>query len=56
MVVSGAACLLAGAVYGSSFAVVAPFVLVWGFFVVADSAQFSAAISESRTTATSGPH
>lgn len=46
MVVSGTACLLAGVVYGSSLVVLTPFVLVWGFFVVADSAQFSAAISE----------
>jgi len=46
MVVSGSACLLAGVVYGSSLTVVAPFVLAWGFFIVADSAQFSAAISE----------
>lgn len=46
MVISGAACLLAGVVYGSSLVVVVPFVLVWGFFVIADSAQFSAAISE----------
>jgi MFS family permease len=46
MVVSGTACLLAGVVYGSSLLVLVPFVLVWGFFIVADSAQFSAAISE----------
>lgn len=46
MTVSGAACLLAGVVFGSSLLVVVPFVLVWGFFVVADSAQFSAAVSE----------
>ncbi len=46
MVVSGTACLLAGVVYGSSLLVLVPFVLVWGFFIVADSAQFSAAVSE----------
>ncbi|MCQ4334456.1 MFS transporter [Natronomonas sp. F2-12] len=46
MVVSGAACLAAGLVYGASLAVITPFVLVWGFFIVADSAQFSAAVSE----------
>ncbi len=46
MGISGAACLLAGVVYGSSLLVVVPFVLVWGFFVVADSAQFSATVSE----------
>jgi MFS family permease len=46
MGVSGTACLLAGVVFGSSLAVIVPFVLVWGFFIVADSAQFSAAVSE----------
>jgi MFS family permease len=45
LVVSGACCLLAGALYGAptAFTVLA---LVWGFAVVADSAQFSAAVSE----------
>ena len=46
MGISGTACLLAGVVYGSSLVVIVPFVLVWGFFIVADSAQFSAAVSE----------
>jgi sugar phosphate permease len=46
MGVSGTACLLAGIVYGAPLGVVATFVLVWGFFIVADSAQFSAAVSE----------
>ncbi|MEF8871450.1 MAG: MFS transporter [Haloarculaceae archaeon] len=46
MGVSGTACLLAGIVFGSSLLVLVPFVLVWGFFIVADSAQFSAAVSE----------
>jgi MFS family permease len=46
MVVSGAACLLAGVVFGASLLVLVPFVLVWGFTIVADSAQFSAAVSE----------
>ncbi|ELY46233.1 MFS transporter [Natronorubrum bangense] len=46
MIVSGAACLLAGVVYGSSLAIITPFVLIWGFFIVADSAQFSTAVSE----------
>ncbi|WP_136601382.1 MFS transporter [Salinigranum halophilum] len=46
MVTSGAASLLAGFVFGSSLLVLVPFVLVWGFAVVADSAQFSAAVSE----------
>ena len=46
MVTSGAACLLAGVVFGAPVVVLAPFVLVWGFAIVADSAQFSAAVSE----------
>ncbi|MEF8851996.1 MAG: MFS transporter [Haloarculaceae archaeon] len=46
MAVSGSACLLAGIVFGAPLLVLAPFVLVWGFAVVADSAQFSAAVSE----------
>jgi MFS family permease len=46
MGVSGTACVLAGVVFGSQFGIVALFVLIWGFFIVADSAQFSVAISE----------
>ncbi|MEF8814703.1 MAG: MFS transporter [Halovenus sp.] len=46
MVVSGGACLTAGFVFGASPIVVVPFVLLWGFVIVADSAQFSAAVSE----------
>ncbi len=46
MVVSGSACVGAGIVFGAPLVVVVPFVLVWGFAIVADSAQFSAAISE----------
>ena len=46
MIVSGSATLLAGVVFGAPVWVVAPFVLVWGFVIVADSAQFSAAVSE----------
>lgn len=46
MIISGAACLAAGFVFGASRLVVVPFVLIWGFVIVADSAQFSAAVSE----------
>ena len=46
MAVSGACCLLAGPLFGASPLLVAPFCLVWGFAVVADSAQFSACVTE----------
>jgi len=46
MVVSGGCCLLAGLVFGTSPLVVAPFCLLWGFTIVADSAQFSACVTE----------
>ena len=46
MIVSGGACVAAGFVFGASPIVVVPFVLVWGFVIVADSAQFSTAVSE----------
>jgi MFS family permease len=46
MIVSGAACLGAGFVFGGPLLVLVPFLLLWGFVVVADSAQFSAAVSE----------
>nr|WP_323849376.1 MFS transporter [Haloferax marinisediminis] len=46
LVVSGLASLLVGLVFGASPLVVVPFVLGWGFVIVADSAQFSAAVSE----------
>jgi sugar phosphate permease len=46
MAASGACCLLVGVLFGQSFWVLIPVVLVWGFFVVADSAQFSAMVTE----------
>lgn len=46
MVASGTACIVAGLVYGARLPVVGVFVLLWGFVIVADSAQFSAAVSE----------
>ncbi len=45
LVVSGVCCLLAGPLFGSP-AVLTALCLVWGFAVVADSAQFSTAVSE----------
>jgi len=47
LTVSGTCSLLAGFFFGASVWVLAPLVLVWGFFVVADSAQFSALVTES---------
>jgi MFS family permease len=46
MTASGLCSLAVGLTFGSSFWLVAPVVLVWGFFVVADSAQFSAMVTE----------
>ena len=44
--VSGLCCLLAGTVFGRPLAVVVPLLLIWGIAVVADSAQFSTAVTE----------
>ncbi|MEM1179744.1 MAG: MFS transporter [Acidobacteriota bacterium] len=46
MAVSGACCLLIGPFFGAHPALLVPLVLVWGFSVVADSAQFSAMVTE----------
>ena len=46
MAVSGVCCLLAGAFLGLHPAWTIVFCLVWGFAVVADSAQFSASVAE----------
>jgi MFS family permease len=43
---SGACCLLSGPLFGSSPWLVSGLAVVWGFAVVADSAQFSAGVSE----------
>jgi MFS family permease len=42
LLVSGAACMLSGLAFALPLPALAAFVLVWGFFVVADSPQFSA--------------
>src|SRR5438046_8829306 len=46
MVVSGSCAVLVGLFFGASLAALLPVLLVWGVTVVADSAQFSAAVSE----------
>ena len=46
MAASGACALLVGFFFGQSFWILLPLVLVWGLFVVADSAQFSAMVTE----------
>jgi MFS family permease len=46
MAISAACCLLAGAVFGAAPALVVALCVVWGVTVIADSAQFSACVSE----------
>jgi MFS family permease len=46
MLISGGCALLLGVVFGQSLWLLVPVLLVWGVSVVADSAQFSTAISE----------
>lgn len=46
MAVSGTCCLLAGFFFGGSPWLLTALCLIWGFAVVADSAQFSAGVSE----------
>lgn len=47
MAVSGACCALVGLAFGASMWILAPVALVWGFFIIADSAQFSVLVTES---------
>lgn len=46
LVVSGGCCLVAGSLFGSHPVLLITFCLIWGFAVVADSAQFSASVTE----------
>jgi predicted MFS family arabinose efflux permease len=46
MAISGACCLASAAVFGAPAEILVAFGLVWGASAVADSAQFSAAVSE----------
>ncbi|HEY5086451.1 MAG TPA: MFS transporter [Gemmatimonadaceae bacterium] len=47
MTVSGVCALLIGLTFGMTLWLVVPVALVWGFFVIADSAQFSVLVTES---------
>jgi MFS family permease len=47
MAASGTCALVIGLFFGASLWLLAPVALAWGFFVIADSAQFSALVSES---------
>jgi MFS family permease len=47
MATSGVCALLVGLTFGRSLWLLAPVALVWGFFVIADSAQFSVLVTES---------
>jgi len=46
LIVSGSCCLLVGFLFGGSPVLLIAFCLLWGFVIVADSAQFSASITE----------
>ena len=46
MIVSGTCALLAGLAFGAPFALLLALAVVWGFSVVADSAQFSALVAQ----------
>jgi MFS family permease len=47
MVASGVCAILIGLTYGQSLLLLIPVALAWGFFVIADSAQFSVLVTES---------
>lgn len=47
MAISGSCAALIGFAFGRSWWILAPLALVWGFFVIADSAQFSVLVTES---------
>jgi MFS family permease len=47
MAISGACALGVGLAFGASLWLLVPIALVWGFFVIADSAQFSVLVTES---------
>jgi len=45
--VSGACCLLSGILFGRPIWILGALAMTWGFFVIADSAQFSTLVTES---------
>jgi len=47
MAASGACALMIGLTFGRSLWLLVPVALAWGFFVIADSAQFSVLVTES---------
>ncbi|NBW66255.1 MFS transporter [bacterium] len=47
LVISGSCCALIGLSFGRSLWILAPLTIVWGFFIIADSAQFSVLVTES---------
>jgi MFS family permease len=47
MALSGACAMLIPLAFGRSLLLLGPLALIWGFFVIADSAQFSALVTES---------
>lgn len=46
MLISGGCCIGVGLLFHAPFAILVAFTWIWGFFVVADSAQFSALVTE----------
>lgn len=50
LIVSGSCCLLSGLLFGQALWVLGALSMTWGFFVIADSAQFSALVTESVPT------
>jgi len=47
LLVSGSCCLLSGVLFGGPIWVLGALAMTWGFFVIADSAQFSTLVTES---------
>jgi len=47
LIVSGSCCLLSGVLFGGPIWALGALAMTWGFFVIADSAQFSTLVTES---------